>query len=89
MIISDITMRKIVCDDIEEVQHITQRALKDDKLVDIDLKKGLYEIKLISKVGDNFRKEDNVVSVNMKITNELCVDKIMDHLRDKIEKTTL
>lgn len=55
MIISDTTIRKIIVDNKEQVLDIVSKSI-DEYLVDINKQGKVYEINLVSKVGDYFKK---------------------------------
>lgn len=56
MIISDVTMRRVVCNNIDDLWHVVEHGLREDKVIRINGHKEGYEIDLISKVGDYFKK---------------------------------
>lgn len=55
MIISDTTIRKIIVDNKEQVLDIVSKSI-DEYLVDINKQGKVYEVNLVSKVGDYFKK---------------------------------
>lgn len=55
VIISDTTIRKIIVDNKEQVLDIVSKGI-DDYLVDINKHGNIYEINLVSKVGDYNKK---------------------------------
>ena len=57
MILSDTTIRKIVVDNKEQALDIIAKSI-DEYLVDVNRQGKAYEINLVSKVGDYFKKEN-------------------------------
>ena len=57
MILSDTTIRKIVVDNKEQALDIITKSI-DEYLVDVNRQGKIYEINLVSKVGDYFKKEN-------------------------------
>lgn len=57
MILSDTTIRKIVVDNKEQALDIITKSI-DEYLVDVNRQGKVYEINLVSKVGDYFKKEN-------------------------------
>ena len=55
LIISDTTIRKIIVDNKEQALDIVAKGI-DKYLVDINKQGKVYEINLVSKVGDYFEK---------------------------------
>ena len=55
MIISDTTIRKIIVDNKEKVLDIVYKSI-NDFIITINKKGEFYEINLVHKVGDYFRK---------------------------------
>jgi len=55
MIISDTTIRKIIVDNKEQVLDIVAKSL-NEYLIDINKQGKVYEINLVSKVGDYFKE---------------------------------
>lgn len=55
MIISDTTIRKIIVNDKVQCLEIVRKSI-DEYLVDVNKQGNVYEINLISKIGDYYKK---------------------------------